>query len=612
MHSKKGSLAQPSANLLRTSSHGFSRVSIQSTAAVLLLMIAILLSRVMSPDRLVTPDEAHWLTRSGNFYYALTRGDFADTYQIEHPGVLTMWAGMFAFVSHYPTYSDQVPGQLNRWGDYMGAFLRSRGYDPMDLLIASRVNMVILITVVLIAAFWAASRLLGFWPALIGFLLIAMDPFHTALSRLLHVDGLPSSLALLSLLPFFNYLYRGRQKSDLVLSGIAAGLAWLTKSPMLFLIPFVGLLMFLELVEKWRMQLRLIRNDLWQFAIPLILWGSVGLAVFVLLWPSMWVDPVHTLRRMLGGMVMYAGQGHDSQLYFNGEVYEGDPGDYFYPITYLWRTTPVVLLGMVLAALALAFPKAELIPFTNRRPLGMLLLFALLFTIFMTLGAKKFDRYLLPIYPPLDLVAGMGWVAAVKWIRQRWPETTSRVATPALLLAALVGQAVGTASSYPYYFSYYNPLLGGTVRAPEVMMVGWGEGLDQAARFLNNQPGANERQVATGVWMTTFSYFYKGPVLTTRFEPGATTIQDWMDSDYYVLYINEVQREKVSRELIDYFAALRPIHVVRINGLDYAYIYDIRDLPPPDFLNLTPTSQIGESEMTAVGDVQSIDVGRWR
>jgi hypothetical protein len=584
MSSKNYWVDQPTEHALRVPTNKLSWLSIRNTAAVVLLLAVILLPRAVALDRLVTPDEAHWLTRSGNFYYALSRGEFADTYQIEHPGVLTMWAGMLAFVSHYPTYSDEVPGQLNRWGDFMGEFLRSRGRGPMDLLIAGRVNMVLLITLVLIAAFWTASRLLGFWPALIGFLLIAMDPFHTALSRLLHVDGLPSSLVLLTLLPFLNYLYRGRQKSDLVLSGIAAGLAWLTKSPMLFLIPFVGLLLFLELVEKWRCGHRLARIDLWQAAVPLILWGSVGLAVFVLLWPSMWVDPVHTLRRMLGGMVMYAGQGHDSQLYFNGEIYEGDPGAIFYPITYLWRTTPVVLLGLVLTIIVLALPKAGLIPSTNRRPLGMLLLFCLLFTPFMTLGAKKFDRYLLPIYPPLDLVAGMGWVAAVIWIRQRWPQRASRVAAPAVLLAALVGQAAGTASSYPYYFSYYNPLLGGTAQAPEVMMVGWGEGLDQAARFLNTEPGANERQVATGVWMTTFSYFYKGPVLTTRFEPGATTIQDWLDSDYYVLYINEVQREKISGELIDYFAALKPVHVVRINGLDYAYIYDIRDLPPPGFL----------------------------
>jgi hypothetical protein len=595
MSSKNYWLEQPVIHPLRALSNGFSRISIRNTAIILLLLVGILVPRLVALDRLVTPDEAHWLTRSGNFYYALTRGDFADTYQIEHPGVLTMWAGTFAFILHYPTYSDEVSGQLYGWGDYLGEFLRSRGYDPMELLVASRVNMVILVTLVLIAAFWSASRLLGFWPALIGFLLIAMDPFHTALSRLLHVDGLPSSLALLSLLPFLNYLYRGRQKSDLVLSGIAAGLGWLTKSPMLFLIPFVGLLLFLELAQKWRSVHRLARMDLWQAAVSLIIWGSVGLAVFVLLWPSMWVDPILTLRRMLGAMVIYAGQGHDSQLYFNGVVYEGDPGAHFYPITYLWRTTPVVLLGLVMAAFALAFPRLGLIPSIQRRPLGVLLLFVFFFTVFMTFGAKKFDRYLLPIYPPLDLVAGVGWVAAVAWMRERWPSRFSQVAALIILLAALLGQAAGVISSYPYYFTYYNPILGGTPRASEVMMVGWGEGLDQAARFLNSQSGAAERQVATGAWTTTFSYFYEGPVVSTRFWPGAGVMEHWVDSDYYILYINEKQRGKISLDLADYLDTLKPVHVVRIHGLDYVYIYDIRDLPPPEFLNSPSENQSGES-----------------
>jgi len=325
--------------------------------------------------------------------------------------------------------------------------------------------------------------------------------------------------------------------------------------------------------------------DLWQAAAPLILWGSVGLSVFVLLWPAMWVDPVYTLRRMLGGMVLYAGQGHDSQLYFNGLVYEGDPGAHFYPITYLWRTTPVILLGLVMAAFALAFPRLRLISPIQRRSLGVLLLFVFFFTLFMTFGAKKFDRYLLPIYPPLDLVAGVGWVAAAGWMRECWPTRFSHAAAPILLLVALLPQAAGLISSYPYYFTYYNPILGGMPRAREVMMIGWGEGLDQAARFLNSQPGAAERQVATGVWTTTFSYFYKGPIVSTRFWPGEGVLEHWVDSDYYVLYINEKQRQKIPPELADYLNTLQPVHVIRLHGVDYVYIYDIRDLPLPEFLN---------------------------
>jgi 4-amino-4-deoxy-L-arabinose transferase-like glycosyltransferase len=291
-------------------------------------------------------------------------------------------------------------------------------------------------------------------------------------------------------------------------------------------------------------------------------------------------------------MISYASQGHESQLYFNGQVSEGDPGALFYPITFLWRTTPVVLIGLGLSLFGLSFPKAKLLPSAQRRPLVMLLLFASLFTVFMTFGAKKFDRYLLPVFPPIDLVAGIGWVAAIGWIQQ--PRRWVQVAMPAIMLIALAGQMIALDSGYPYYFSYYNPLLGGLAKAPDVMMVGWGEGLDQAAQFLNDQHGAAEQQVATGIWPTTFSYYYQGRVVSSRFEPGPGAVEAWVESDYYLLYINEKQRQKISTDLSRYLDHLHPAHVIRVDGLDYVYIYDIGDLPLPDFLKPASGYQAGQ------------------
>ena len=300
---------------------------------------------------------------------------------------------------------------------------------------------------------------------------------------------------------------------------------------------------------------------------------------------------------MLGGMLGYAVEGHDSPLYFNGQIYSGDPGLRFYPITYLWRTTPIVLAGLLMTGIALLYPRGEWMPRSQRRPVGMLLLFAILFTLFMDFGAKKFDRYLLPVYLPLDVVAGIGWAAAAGWVQRLSTPRATQAIGMTMFVAAFAGQVACTASNYPYYLSYYNPLLGGTARAPQVMMVGWGEGLDQAANFLNSQPDAGHSQVATGVWSTTFSYFYQGPVLRSRFEEGTNRVEDWLASDYYVMYVNEEQRGKVAYELIDYFATLKPVKVVRINGLDYVFVYDIRELPPPDFMSPASTNGIENIEV---------------
>ena len=52
-------------------------------------------------------------------------------------------------------------------------------------------------------------RLLGFWAALCGFVLMAFDPFHLAHSRLLHLDGLVSSFMLLAVIAFVSHLFDG-------------------------------------------------------------------------------------------------------------------------------------------------------------------------------------------------------------------------------------------------------------------------------------------------------------------------------------------------------------------------------------------------------------------
>ena len=61
--------------------------------ALLLLVAWSLLVRVPDLNQFVTADEHAWLARSGNFYYALTHGDWAGTCQRHHPGVTVTWAG---------------------------------------------------------------------------------------------------------------------------------------------------------------------------------------------------------------------------------------------------------------------------------------------------------------------------------------------------------------------------------------------------------------------------------------------------------------------------------------------------------------------------------------
>lgn len=115
-------------------------------------------------------------------------------------------------------------------------------------------------------------------------------------------------------------------------------------------------------------------------------------------------------------------------------------------------------------------------------------------------------------------------------------------------------------------------------------MVGWGEGLDQAARFLNVQADTAPPQVMLGLWSGTFSYFFDGPIRWSDFSPGETTIRDWNDSDYCIIYINQWQRGRLPDELMETLRKEKPALVVRLQGLDYAYVYDLKRIPAPDYL----------------------------
>jgi hypothetical protein len=544
------------------------------------VLLAVWLPRGLALDRFATPDEAAWVGRSASFYHALLHRDFAGTFQHSHPGVTATWAGAVAFRLHYPGLASQVEARTLKNWERVEPLLRERGYRPVEILATARAFMVLGTTAALGIAWLYALRLLGLWPALAGLLLLAFDPLHVGLTRLLHLDGLASSLMLASCLAFLAFVHRGRRWIDLVLAAGLAGLAWLTKVPALYLIPFFGLVMVIEMLRGWREAGRLRSAGFVRAAWPLLAWAGMSAVVFVLFWPAMWVDPLGTLEQVFSRSLSYAEEGHSSVIFFNGQVFAGDPGWSFYPVNYLWRATPPVLFGLVLAGIALLRGRLPSHRPETGRIIVLLALYAVLFGVGMSLGAKKFDRYLVPSFPALDMVAGFGWAALLGWLWGAAPRLPVRLAGAAAVGLAIVWQLLLALQTAPYYLSYYNPLLGGSERAPQVMMIGWGEGLDQAARYLNALPVASGLRVMSHYPEGSFSYFFDGETLhlPERWEgPAGEQVQG---ADYLVLYIHQWQRQRPDPAMLEYFAAQTPEFVVHINGLDYARVYNLEDLLP--------------------------------
>lgn len=145
--------------------------------------------RLLNLNAVVTTDEPFWLGRSGNFFRAIVVGDYEQTYQMAHPGVMTMWAGSIAYAIVFPEYVNEIQGNMNvPYG--IERQLRDMGQNPLTLMVAAKVSKILIQTSFFAISVICLRKLLGDSTALIGSVLISFSPMTTGFDSALHVDGL--------------------------------------------------------------------------------------------------------------------------------------------------------------------------------------------------------------------------------------------------------------------------------------------------------------------------------------------------------------------------------------------------------------------------------------
>lgn len=571
--------AQGEESPLENPTEKFSWVDFMLLGAVLIAFIA---PRIIALGRFVTADEPTWGKRSASFYYALDDGDYAATYQTGHPGVLTMWAGALAYRLIFPEYLDV--GQLELGDTKLLQIFQKYGPNPLELLAVARLNVMIFILIALAASFIFAIRLFGRWLAFFAFLLIAFLPLYVAHSRFLHTNGLLSSYMFLAVLAYLYYL-QFRKWFALGVSGVAAGLSFLTITPSFNLIPVVCLLTLLSLLHsepdyrRWRL-----KRWFQRLLFPPILWGLISLLTVFIVWPAMWVQPLESLMNIIRYTVsitegdVVGVQLADAEQSLNAAWYQYL---HYYPLTYLWRATPVTLFGLILAVPILVRQRKSYNIFSDARwNLLLLLVYIAVYTITMTIGAKKGDRYFLPAYLPLSIIAAAGWYASSNWLAAKFKFIRKYSLHYILLGSLILIEVIGTMQTAPYYLTYYNPLLGDRRKASALMSIGWGEGLNEAALYLKEKPGYCDQRIIS--WYTLAYNWYSislGCEAQQVEFMADTSLEEYLNNyDYAIIYINQRQRG-FPGELLRYLDGQTPEHTIWIDGVDYARIYRLQ---PPD------------------------------
>ncbi|HFQ93402.1 MAG TPA: hypothetical protein ENK32_05300, partial [Anaerolineae bacterium] len=334
-----------------------------------------------------------------------------------------------------------------------------------------------------------------------------------------------------------------------------------------------GLFLFASLlfpdsqVESWRMRWRdvLVKGAVWLLSYVVTLW---------LFFPALWVSPAQVAARLNEIAERHIGSAL-RPTYFMGDTTFA-PGPFYYPVTLAFRLSPLVFLGLILAiGLIIRFvagrinsrqqwqnrpssvssqsAQADLanVAAVSNRPIWLFVLWIVLFLAGISLAAKKFDRYALPVVPPLMLLAALAWFSWPRFRARRW-------------LVGLIGlQAAFWLFYAAYPLTAVNPLLGGPFTARYVFNVDWGESISASGRWLADSLGAETKTAVAGIAPSLAPFF-----------PGQTLFPDpeaWPQADFVIVTAND-GRTNPDDAKPSLQAELR--HTVRYTGQDRAWIYE--------------------------------------
>ncbi len=527
--------------------------------------------RLPGLGKFMTADEENWMLRSGQFYHNLFRNsDTGGAFITTHPGATAMW----------------IAGAGIVWQEARLGF----DIDTSNIVHfrrAALVPMVIVISVLIGLAVWQVIELFGRRAGLAAGVLLALEPYLVGMSQIVHVDMLLALFMVNSVLAFFLHLQGVPRSYTLEVSaGVFAGLALGTK-----LLPALWLFVFFAIMLLWPRMRGAPRINFEKFIRSGGFIFGIAMLTFWAAWPALWFtsDLGRSFEKDVPSVIQ------DAHVAVEKSDEPIAPAS-FYARTMLGRTTPFVLILAAASAVIIFLPlrrggwssRGE----TEGSNLRWLFIYVVGFLVLITFVSKKADRYALPALVMLPIIAGLALskfptlhLRGVKW-------------GTALVAGLLLAQVLLLP---PHTIAYNSPVF--DVRPASQQ--GWGEGLEEAAAWLNAQSNAEELYAAS---------WYPG-VLRAYFRGKTLGLSSRGDDrvGYVVLYRNMFGRgaDDAATNILDEFRDAKPAQVIYIGELPYVWIYDIRGLHyyPQHVGELYGETSVGQLLPISENNWHSIEIG---
>lgn len=350
--------------------------------------------------------------------------------------------------------------------------------DAWSLLLLSRLSVLAVACVMGIFLYRWSARMGGPWAGVLALFLMAFEPNLLTHSRIAAWDMLCTATMFIAAYFVWSWLEAsGVSWRRAILSGLALGLAFISKYTALILIP--SLISAIPVYLLMKDQLALRPNFSSRIVVQAV--GGMAVAAGVVVFSY---APDYDLAHYFRGMSQIYSMGvpPDSyQYYLLGRIYD-QPVWYYYAMTFLMKTPLPLLVLIGLQAI-----------FRNRESLSPRHDAFVLCPVIWMLVTAAFDPYnvclrrILPVYPFLILYASQA-------IGLRAPLPIRRFAA-VLLCGWTLWIGIRT---YPDHLSYFNEAFGGPsagIRRLDECNVDWGQGLARLADYLKKH-GVSEVRMA--------------------------------------------------------------------------------------------------------------------